>query len=98
MTMHKMYLTVSLASLSMLGCSRMQSAFASSTATASSAGQADTVKVEAPTCPGKDFTSFLRSFAADAKVRDQFTAPIVHVTDWKNVDEPNEGESTIDVP
>jgi hypothetical protein len=42
-------------------------------------------------CPGKDFATFLQTFAADDQVRDQFTAPEVLVTDWRDVNETQEG-------
>lgn len=42
-------------------------------------------------CPASDFASFLRAFASDERVRDRFTASVVLVTDWRNVDEPSEG-------
>lgn len=48
-------------------------------------------------CPGKDFTSFLQAFASDERIRDRFTAPVVLVTDWRNVDEPSDGTKTVPV-
>jgi hypothetical protein len=51
-----------------------------------------------PTCPAKDFGSFLQAFAADETVRNKFTARMVRVTDWVDPNETSEGTKTIEVP
>ena len=45
-----------------------------------------------PACPARDFEGFLRAFASDDDARRQFTMPRVLVTDWKNVDETQQGK------
>ena len=50
--------------------------------------------VSANTCPGRDFSSFLRAFAADEGVRTRFTAPFVRVADWRDISDFNKGVST----
>jgi hypothetical protein len=42
-------------------------------------------------CPAREFEGFLRAFASDDGVRRQFTMPSVLVTDWKNVEETQQG-------
>ena len=48
-------------------------------------------------CPGADFASFLKSFSADKELRRKFTAPTVAVTDWKDIDDTNQGVETVSV-
>jgi hypothetical protein len=48
-------------------------------------------------CPGADFASFLKSFSADENVRRKFTAQTVAVTDWKDIDDTNQGVTTLSV-
>ncbi len=49
-------------------------------------------------CLGKDFPTFLRVFAADDHAREQYTMPVVFVTDWKNPNETSEGTIKKPVP
>jgi hypothetical protein len=48
-------------------------------------------------CPGTDFTSFLKSFSSDEELQKKFTAPTVAVTDWKDIDDTNQGVKTLSV-
>lgn len=52
----------------------------------------------APSCPGKDFAGFLRAFGSDARVRRAHTAPMIDVTDWIDVDEPERGTAVERIP
>jgi hypothetical protein len=52
---------------------------------------AQAADVSTATCPAERFESFLHVFAADERIRERYTAPLVVVTDWRNVDEPTGG-------
>lgn len=49
-------------------------------------------------CPATDFPHFLQAFASDERVRAAYTAPLVQVTDWVDVDETERGTATASVP
>ncbi len=90
MRMHKFYLAVSLASLGLIGgCNQAQSnpakiavPTAKSDADVATKIRVDIGKSTLSACPGKDFPSFLKAFAADEHLREQFTLPMVSVVDY----------------
>lgn len=51
-----------------------------------------------PSCPAKDFAGFLRAFASDDRVRVEYTAPLVKVTEWVDASVVDPVEATNSVP
>lgn len=59
--------------------------------TSSTLKAADSGRSESAGCPSSDFREFLLAYAGDIQLRDRYTRPIVVVTDWRNLDELEEG-------
>jgi hypothetical protein len=81
MRMSKTYLSISFVSFALAGCIQP----GTSRTVSSAAGEEVAVAKEiqpAPTCPGRDFPSFLKAFAANPNLREQYTMPTVLVVDY----------------
>ena len=81
--MAKLYSAVALLAIgALIGCSHPHDG-AGNTTSPKTTGPKIAIAVPAiSVCPAKDFSSFLKAFAADKHLREQFTMPMVAVVDY----------------